>query len=75
MIDTHAHLTDEMLLDRQSEIINNFNVDGISKAFTVGTNMQTSQDAVDLAEKYENIYAIIGVHPQCSKSILIYGIY
>ena len=63
MIDTHSHLTDEMLVDRQKEIIDNFSVDGLSKVFTVGTNMQTSIDAVNLAEKYENVYAIIGVHP------------
>ena len=63
MIDTHAHLTDEKLVGRVDEIVGNFKADKLSKVFTVGTNMQTSIDAVNLSEKYENVYAIIGVHP------------
>lgn len=30
---------------------------------TVGTDLASSQKAVELAEKYENIYACIGLHP------------
>ena len=63
MIDTHAHLTDEKFEGRVDGIIRDFKADGLSKVFTVGTNMQTSKEAVDLAEKYDNIFAIIGVHP------------
>lgn len=63
MIDTHAHLTDEQFVGRVDEIISNFNNDNLAKVFTVGTSMQTSIDAVNLAEKHDNIYAIIGVHP------------
>lgn len=63
MIDTHAHLTDEKFEGRVDEIISNFEVDGLTKVFTVGTDMQTSKDAVYLAEKNEKVYAIIGVHP------------
>lgn len=63
MIDTHAHLTDEQLLPRVDEIVGGFESDGLNKVFTVGTDMQTSKKAVDLAEKYDNVYAIIGVHP------------
>jgi len=63
MIDTHAHLTDEQLIGRADEIVANFKADGIEKVFTVGTSMQTSIDALNLAQKYNNLYAIIGVHP------------
>lgn len=63
MIDTHAHLTDEQLIDRVDEIVRDFGKNNLKKVFTVGTDMQTSKNAVDLAEKYEKVYAIIGVHP------------
>ena len=63
MIDTHAHLTDEKYEGRAHEIIEGFEVEGLSKVFTVGTDMQTSKKAIDLAEKYDRVYAIIGVHP------------
>ncbi len=29
----------------------------------VGTQFDTSQSAVELAEKYDNVYATIGLHP------------
>ena len=63
MIDTHAHLTDEHFIGKVEEMVNGFQVNNLSKVFTVGTNMQTSLESVDLAEKYDNVYAIIGVHP------------
>ena len=63
MIDTHAHLTDEKYDGRVEEIIAGFGSDGLDKVFTVGTDMQTSKNAVDLAEKHDKVYAIIGVHP------------
>lgn len=63
MIDTHAHLTDEHFDGRTQEIINGFTADGLDLVFTVGTNMQTSRDAVKLAETNERVYAIVGVHP------------
>jgi len=63
MIDTHAHLTDEHFIGRVDEIVNGFSVNGLDKVFTVGTNMITSEESVEFSEKYENVYAIIGVHP------------
>lgn len=63
MIDTHAHLTDEHFNGRVKEMIAEFSDNEIEKVFTVGTSMQTSIDAVNLAEKHNNVYAIIGVHP------------
>lgn len=63
MIDTHAHLTDEKFEGRVHEMITGFASEGLSKVFTVGTDMQSSEKVVDLAEKYDRVYAIVGVHP------------
>lgn len=63
MIDTHAHLTDEHFAGRVDEIIEGFKVNGLDNVFTVGTNMLTSKESIDLAEKNKNVFAIIGVHP------------
>lgn len=66
-IDTHAHLfypnfngEIEQILERAKK----FNVDYI---IVPGTDLASSAQAVELAEKYENIYAAIGVHPHDSK--------
>ena len=64
MIDTHAHLTDEKFADRVDDMVGEFYSEGLDLVFTVGTSMQNSKDTIDLAEKYDNVYAIIGVHPE-----------
>ena len=63
MIDTHAHLTDEKFSGRVHQMITDFEGDGLSKVFTVGTDMQTSLESVNLADSYDKVFAIIGVHP------------
>lgn len=63
LIDIHAHLTDEKYGSNIDEIINNFNSENIKSVFTVAYNKQTIKQCVDLCDKYENVYAVIGVHP------------
>ena len=63
MIDTHAHLTDEHYNDTRDFMIKNFKTDGLDYVFTIGYDFKSSVDCVRLAEKYDNVYAIIGVHP------------
>src|SRR6202158_885043 len=36
---------------------------GVTRIITIGTSVESSRRAVDLAEKYPNIFAVIGVHP------------
>ena len=64
LIDTHAHLTDNKFDDIREELISSLNSNRVEKVFTVAYNKQSIIDAVALAEKYDNIYAIIGVHPE-----------
>ncbi|BFT94318.1 MAG: TatD family hydrolase [Minisyncoccus archaeiphilus] len=64
MIDTHAHLNFPAFDDRRDTLIPDLLGSGIS-IINVGTNYQTSQDVIALAEKYDKgVYASIGLHPQ-----------
>lgn len=63
MIDSHAHVHDEKFDNDREEMINRFFDDDLEAVVTVGTNEKTSQQAIELAQKYENIYATIGLHP------------
>ena len=67
IIDTHAHLNDKIYSDNIDELISSLKDNGIEKVFTVGFDLQSSEECVKLAEKYDNIYAIIGVHPDESE--------
>lgn len=64
LIDTHAHLTDEKFDDIREELIHGLQNNHVEKVFTVAYSKETILQAVELAEKYDNIYAIIGIHPE-----------
>ncbi|HEX7415955.1 MAG TPA: TatD family hydrolase [Smithellaceae bacterium] len=63
LIDSHAHLEmKEFDFDRE-EVIERAGQAGVDFIVTVGTNLALSRKAVELAEKHENIYATVGIHP------------
>ncbi len=61
-IDIHSHLNfPQYDIDRE-EVIANLKAKNIA-TITVGTDLQKSKQAVELADKYEHLFATIGVHP------------
>ncbi len=63
-IDTHAHYNDEVYkdnLDGILDIVKNANVD---KIVNVGYSIEGSKECIQLANKYDYIYATIGIHPE-----------
>ena len=67
MIDTHLHLDDERLSGRVNEIYNAFEQNGIEFVINNSCDMQTMLNGVELANRYERIFATIGTHPHESK--------
>ena len=63
MIDVHCHLNFHSFEKDYDEVIKRAFEAGVTKIINVGTKIDSSEKAVELAEKYENLYAIIGVHP------------
>ena len=61
--DTHTHLDDEKFDTDRDELIKSFKDEGLTLAVNIGANMKTSAASIALAEKYDFIYASIGVHP------------
>lgn len=59
LFDSHAHLDDEAFSSDRDEIISSF--DG--RFINVGSTMKSSEFALELAKKYPNVYAAVGVHP------------
>ncbi len=76
LIDTHAHLEMREFNDDRDEVIQRAREAGVEYIVTIGTTVESSRDAVLLAEKYDFIYAAIGIHPHEVKDILhpAYGI-
>lgn len=63
MIDSHAHYDDEAFDRDRDELLSSVFESGIKKIINVGASMKSCRTTLALAEKYENIYAAIGVHP------------
>ncbi len=62
LFDAHAHLHDAKYDNDREEVLSAMKSYGVG-AITVGTDKKESKKAVDLAEKYEHIFASIGHHP------------
>lgn len=72
LFDSHAHFDDEKFdavgesgRKVRDELLERcFTADGIGHIVSAGTNIATSRAALMLAEKYPQIYATAGIHPQ-----------
>ena len=61
--DTHAHLTFPDFNDEIPALLERAETEGIKKIVTIGTDLDSSLRAVQLAELYEPVYAVVGWHP------------
>lgn len=63
MIDSHVHLDDEAFNGDREDIIKSLGENGIELVINNSSDLPSSERSVELANKYDNIYAAIGVHP------------
>jgi len=65
LIDTHAHLWWSIFEGEVDKVIKRASEAGVKKIIVPGTDVETSQQAVELAKKYPGlIYASVGIHPE-----------
>ena len=70
MIDIHAHLHDGAFDADRDEVVQRALDTGVTKIITIGTDSMESEKAVACAERYENVYASIGVHPHFFNEVI-----
>ena len=63
LVDTHAHLNFPEFLGEEDSIIRRARAEGVERIVNVGTNLDMSLRALDLALRHEGIYATVGFHP------------
>jgi TatD DNase family protein len=63
LIDTHAHLDYPDFAGDFEAVLQRATDAGVTRIITIGTSVESSRRAVELAEKFSNVYAVIGVHP------------
>lgn len=62
-IDIHCHLNDERF-DDLDEIISNLNSNNVSNAIIAGYNIPSSVSAIEIANKADFLYCVVGFHPE-----------
>ncbi len=63
MVDTHAHLTFPDFQADVSESVACAKAAGVDKIINIGTDKEHIAKAIELAEKFDELYASVGLHP------------
>lgn len=68
MFDSHAHYDDSRFDEIRDELITEVHSLGVEKITNIGASLASSRASVELAGKYDFIYAAVGVHPSDAKN-------
>ncbi len=63
LIDSHCHLDYFGQPGEQAQVIERARAAGVGELVTIGVTLSQSREAIEIAEKYENVWACVGVHP------------
>ncbi|RKM54968.1 TatD family deoxyribonuclease [Butyrivibrio sp. X503] len=63
IFDTHAHYDDPAFDEDRDSLIASLEKAGIGNVVDIGASIDTTRKALELAHKYDFIYAAVGVHP------------
>ena len=64
LIDSHCHLVDEAFDDDRLFILNDLSNFAIKAIINPATNLDDTKKSIELAKKYDNFYAMAGIHPE-----------
>lgn len=63
LLDSHAHLTYKGLRERMDEVVRASREAGVTGIVTVGVDKEDSVAAVEAANRYPDVWAVVGCHP------------
>lgn len=62
-IDTHCHLDEESFTQDCHDTIQRAVDAGVTRMLTIGITYDSCRRALDLAQKYDSVFAVVGLHP------------
>ena len=68
LFDSHCHLDDRAFNKDRAHVVQRAASAGVGKIMTVGTDLKSSQKAIQIADTHPNIYASVGIHPHDAKT-------
>ena len=63
IFDVHAHYDDEQFDSGREALLASLPDCGIKRVVNIGASIASTRNSIELAEKYDYIYAAVGVHP------------
>ena len=69
LVDSHAHLDGKQFANDLDEVLERAHQAGVNTILTIGCDLESSRASIDLALRYPNIYASVGVHPHDALSL------
>lgn len=69
LVDSHAHLNFAELGDNLPQVLQMAKEAGVEKIVSVGTTVQDSERACQIASEYDMVYASVGVHPHEQEAV------
>ena len=63
IFDTHVHYDDPAFDEDRDSLIASLEKSGIGNVVDIGASIDTTRKALELAHKYDFVYAAVGVHP------------
>ncbi|HSJ57501.1 MAG TPA: TatD family hydrolase [Anaerolineae bacterium] len=69
LIDTHAHLDFHQFDRDRDAVLQRARQAGVGAIITIGTDVTTSRAAVELAARYEGVFATVGMHPHDAQAL------
>ena len=69
LFDTHAHMDDRAFNEDREELLAGFAQKGVALVMNPGCSLESSRNAVALAEKYPFVYAAVGSHPDVADEV------
>lgn len=68
LIDTHAHLNFGAFAKDLEVVVGQAQEAGVGKIINVGADLDSSQKAVAIAQKYKSCFASVGIHPHHARN-------
>ncbi len=69
LFDTHAHMDDRRFDADREEVLLSLREKGVGLVMNPGCSLESSRNAIALAEKYDFLYAAVGSHPDVADEV------
>jgi TatD DNase family protein len=74
IFETHAHYDDDAFAADRDGVLAGLAAEGVAAVVNIGADMASSRRSLELARKYDFMYAAVGVHPDSAGEIVPYTV-